>query len=163
MPYHEWGDNSFDWKSLYKAINQGTWIMKTIGRIGVHSKEKWGSARWSIYLFDGSMHSLTHPGYVYSQYPDWLWKFDVRYRPLRFLVPIIQFWQLIIVKMTFWYLCYRFPHIEKELVKDAPWELLPKRLKKLSRSMWQNACNKCMLWYTCDNEVCPHCENKQEG
>ena len=48
MTYHVWGDEDFDWEALDKAIDQGTWLMEKLGRIGVHSKEKWGSIRWSI-------------------------------------------------------------------------------------------------------------------
>jgi len=160
MTYHVWGDEDFDWEALDKAIDQGTWLMEKLGRIGVHSKEKWGSAQWSIYLFNGTLHSLTHPSYVYSQYPKWLWSFDVMHRPLRFLVPIIQFWQVLVIKMTFLYLCKRFSHIEKEILSDAPRELLTKRLRKLSGSMWQRSCNSCETIYTCDNDACPKCGAK---
>lgn len=157
MPHHDWSDKTFDWKSLYKAIDQGTWLMRKLGRIGVHSKEKYGAIRWSIYLFNGTLHSLTHPSHVYSQYPKWLWSFDVMNRPLKLFVNPIQFYQALIIKLTFLYLCYKFPHIEKEIVQDAPRELLTSRLKKLSGSMWQTHCQTCDSMYSCDNECCPNC------
>ena len=100
MPHHDWSDKNFDWVSLNKAISTGDFIMTTFGRIGVHSKEKYGTARWDVYLFNGTLHSITHPGYVGSNYPKWLWKFD-SYRPLRFLSPIIQVWQKLLIKLTF--------------------------------------------------------------
>jgi hypothetical protein len=157
MVSHCWGDKDFDWDSLYKAEQLGNKLMKSLGRIGVRSKEKFGSLRWDLHFFDGTLHSLTHPGYVYSQYPKWLWEFDVVYRPLRFLLPVIQAWQAFVVKCTFWYICRKFPHIEKEIILDAPRELLTTRLKKLAGSMWKTTCKSCEKWYTCDNEVCPHC------
>lgn len=161
--YHEWGDEDFDWDSLNKALSLGTRMMKTLGRIGVHSKEKFGSCRWSLYLFDGHLHSLTHPGYVYSQYPKWLWTFDIRYTPLKFLVPIIVPCQKLVVKFTFNYLCYKFPHIKEEIVCDAPRELLSKDLKKLAGSLWQTTCQKCSQLFSCDNETCPHCGEPHES
>jgi len=161
MVSHYWGDKDFDWDSLYKAEQLGNKLMKSLGRIGVHSKEKFGSLRWDLHLFDGTLHSLTHPGYVYSQYPKWLWELDVEYRPLRFLVYPIQFYQSLIVKLTFLYLCYKFPHIEREIILDAPRELLTTRLKKLSGSMWSTYCKSCEKEYTCDNEACPYCGSKK--
>jgi hypothetical protein len=158
MPYHEWGDDSFDWNSLNEAINRGTKLMERVGRIGVHSKEKYGTARWSLYLFDGTMHSFTHPGYVYSQYPKWLWVFDVSYKPLRFLKPIINWWQKIVIKLTFLYLSRRYLHIVDEIISDAPHELLSKDLRLRGRKMWKTTCKECGKWYTCDNDSCPDCK-----
>jgi hypothetical protein len=161
VPHHYWGDEDFDWKALDNAIYQGTRLMKVLGRVGVHSKEKYGTARWSLYLCDGTLHSLTHPGYVYSQYPKWLWSFDIMYRPIRFIAPIIRLWQRLVIKGTFVYLCYKYPHIVKEIVQDAPRELLTKKLAKISGSLWQTTCNSCKKSYTCDNDVCPHCGSKE--
>jgi hypothetical protein len=50
MAVHYWGDEDFDWASLYAAISEATDIMRVFGRIGVHSKEKYGTARWSVYM-----------------------------------------------------------------------------------------------------------------
>lgn len=140
MPRHYWGDEDFDWNSLYSAIDEATFIMKTFGRIGVHSKEKYGTARWSIYMFDGTLHSLTHPGYVYCQYPKWLWRFDVHYRPLLFLIPFIVFWQKHVIRFAFNYVCNKYPHIDKEIVMDAPEELLSEKLRILRNSLWRKLC-----------------------
>jgi hypothetical protein len=157
MPFHVWGDKAFDWKALDKAISQGTWLMSKLGRIGVHSKEKFGTARWSIYLFNGQLHSLTHPGYVYSRYPKWLWSFDVIHRPLRFLVRPIQFYQALIIKLTFLYLWYKFPHIRPEVFSDAPRELLIKKHSKFAASFWQTSCKSCETMVNCAEDFCPSC------
>ena len=162
MAYHEWGDEDFDWAALNKAISTGTYLMKRFGRIGVHSKEKYGSARWSLYLFNGTLHSLTHPGYVYSQYPKWLWSFDVTYKPLRFLKPIIIPIQELTVKLTFLYLCKKFPHIIDEIIMDAPRELLSKDLKLRAGKLWMTCCKECNAGYTCDNDSCPECDKLKE-
>jgi hypothetical protein len=70
MPYHEWGDNDFDWKSLYKAESIIYRVCKLF-RLGCHIKEKYGSIRCSVYPFDGSLHSFLYPGYVAYQYEHW--------------------------------------------------------------------------------------------
>jgi hypothetical protein len=161
MPHHEWGDKDFDWDSLYQAINTGTMLMKRFGRIGVHSKEKYGTARWSLYLFNGSMHSLTHPGYVSSRYPKWLWEFDCK-KPLKFLKPLIIPWQELVIKQTFNYLAKKYPHIVDEIISDAPRELLSFTLKKRAGKLWKTSCKKCNNWYTCDNDGCPYCEELEK-
>ena len=162
MPTHFWGDENFDWDSLYKALDQGTWLMSKIGRIGVHSKEKFGSLRWDLSLFNGHLHDLTHPGYVYSQYPKWLWSFDVEYRPLRFLTWLIQPYQSLVVKFTFLYLWYKFPHIRPEVFSDAPRELLLKKHAKFAASFWQRSCKSCNTMINCAEDFCPSCGNKME-
>lgn len=157
MPHHDWSDKSFDWKSLNKAEILGNKIMKRLARIGIHSKEKYGTIRWSLYLFNGTLHSLTHPGYVYSQYPKWLWSFDVRNKPLKFLQKPINLYQKLIVALTFEYLVYKYPHITDEIISDAPRELLFKKLSKRVGKMWSTYCQICRTRYTCDNDYCPTC------
>jgi len=164
MPYHVWGEKDFDWDSLYEAINIGTRMMKRLGRIGVHSKEKYGTARWSLYFFDGTLHSFTHPGYVYNQYPKWLWKLNCRLKLPKLLRRPIQSYQAFIVKITFSYLCYKFPHIIDEIISDAPRELLTPKLKKRAGAMWRGSCSnkECDEFFTLDNDNCPKCGTKRE-
>jgi hypothetical protein len=156
MPRHYWGDEDFDWDSLYKAETEILKIMR-YGRIGVHSKEKYGTLRWDIYFCDGTLHSFTHPGYVYSQYPKWLWCFDLDYRPLTFVGPVIRFWQKLIVQYAFTKVCSKYPHIRDEIVMDAPRELLPADLSIASARLWKSTCKNCDEWSTSDNYKCPHC------
>ncbi len=157
MPYHDWSEKEFDWKSLYEAETLANKLMLRLGRIGVHSKEKYGSIRWNIYLFDGTLHSFTHPGYVYSQYPKWLWRFDCTYKPLRFLKFIVVPWQKSVIKLTFSFLVKKYPHIIDEIICDAPRELLNKELSIKAGKMWSRSCKNCKNKYTCDNDHCPNC------
>lgn len=157
MPYHDWSEETFDWDSLYKAERLANKLMKRLGRIGVHSKEKFGTLRWDIYLFNGTLHSFTHPGYVYSQYPKWLWIFDCNYKPLRFLKFIVVPWQKLVVKLTFSILVKKYPHIVDEIISDAPRELLTKELSKRAGKLWKTSCRICKTSYTCDNDYCPTC------
>lgn len=163
MPFHDWSDEDFDWKALNSAIYQGTWLMSKLGRIGVHSKEKYGLARWDLSLFNGHLHDLTHPGYVYSQYPKWLWSFDIEYRPLRFLTWLIRPYQALVVKLTFLYLWYKFPHIRPEVFSDAPRELLFKKHGKFAASFWQTSCKNCDTMVNCAEDFCPKCGTKMDN
>jgi hypothetical protein len=163
MPYHEWGDEDFDWKSLDKAISEVDHIMTAYGRIGVHSKEKYGTARWSLYLCTGSLHSLTHPGYVYSRYPKWLWSFDVRNKPIKHIAPIIRLWQKKVIQYAFTVVCMRYPHIRDEIIMDAPRELLPPDLAIAAAKMWSNTCDHCKEWSTTDHYKCPHCDKVKDS
>jgi hypothetical protein len=157
MPAHFWGDEDFDWNSLYKAEKELRRTMKRYGRIGVHSKEKYGSLRFDLFFCDGTLHSLTHSGYVYSQYPEWLWRFDQDYQPLRLLTPVINFWQKLVLQYAFTVVCAKYPHIRDEIINNAPKELLPCDLAIACAKMWCSSCSHCGELSTSDNYKCPHC------
>lgn len=124
--YHEWGDEDFDWKSLYDAERMLIKILK-IFNIGVHSKEKYGVLRTSVYLFDGSLHHFMYPGYFYSQFPNWLWVFDINYIqpamtsfPLKYITKAIALFQVHVGYRLAYYLVMRkYPHIQEEICVDA--------------------------------------------
>jgi hypothetical protein len=135
MPHHTWGDTDFDWNSLDKAMSfMGRYCR--IFRIGVQYKEKYGTARWDFFIFDGSLHSITHPGYCYIQYKGVLRKIANKTLAPHFIIKIVASLQLQIIKIGFWYICKKYPHIEREIVCDADGEILPKRLAELRDSMW---------------------------
>jgi hypothetical protein len=157
MPSHYWGDEDFDWDSLYKAERELNRIMKRYGRIGVHSKEKYGTLRFSIYFCNGTLHSFTHPGYVYSQYPKWLWSFDIMNKPLKYIAPVIRFWQKLVFQYAFTTVCAKYPHIRKEIISDAPIEILPCELAIEGAKMWFSRCKSCDKHSTSDNYKCPRC------
>lgn len=124
--YHDWSETEFDWKGLYEAEVLLNKICK-IFRIGLSSKEKYGTIRTSIRLFDGSLHSLTHPGYSYSQYPNWLWRLqlDVQFKimlnfPFKYLVTAIQLFQLNVgYRLAYYIAMMKYPHIAEEICVDA--------------------------------------------
>jgi hypothetical protein len=73
---HVWGEEGVDWRGINDAAQYIRDYLVRWGRISVRDwKEKYGTVR--IYCSFGweSLHSITHPGYVYSQYPKWLWSF----------------------------------------------------------------------------------------
>ena len=157
MPSHYWGDEDFDWNSLYEAERELRHIMIRYGRIGVHSKEKYGTLRFEIFFCDGTLHSITHPGYVRSRYPKWLWRFDLDYRPLRFLTPLINFWQKLVLQYAFTIVCNKYPHIRDEIINDAPENILPCDLAIACAKMWSRSCSHCKKMSTIDNYKCPYC------
>jgi hypothetical protein len=160
MPSHYWGDEDFDWESLYAAEREAVDIMQKFGRIGVRSKEKYGTIRWSIFLCDNRLHSFTHPGYMGSRYPKWLWKIDIMH-PL--LTPVgwaIRAWQKQVVQFAFKYVCNKYPHIVDEILQDAPAELLPENLALITKRQWSRQCKSCDEWNTTDLVTCKKCGAK---
>lgn len=120
MPTHYWGDD-FDWKALGKAINIiSKWCH--YGRIGCHAKEKYGTARIDVYFWDGSLHSLIYPGYCCSQFPKWLWLFDIdyiqKYMP-SFVVKFVHRIQRCFYTLGYYFAMKKYPHIVDEIAADA--------------------------------------------
>lgn len=129
MPHHEWGNEDFDWDSLYEAERLMCKVFK-IFRIGAHTKEKYGSIRASVYFWDGGLHALIWPGYVYIQNRFIAYKLD------RFLIkPVTKYsgllYLLVRLQMFGYGLAYylamrKYPHIKDEICycADHP-ELIP--------------------------------------
>lgn len=102
------------------------WIGKQLkrwGRVSVRqTKEKFGTARVYCTLGFYGLHCITHPGYVYSQYPKWLWHLEIYYFP-RVIIPISN---LIVIPYHRW--LYRkvyqlamkkWPHVSKNILHGA--------------------------------------------
>lgn len=117
---HNWSDDSFDWKALNEAIEMLASFMRRWGRIGVHAKEKFGTARVSVYFWDGSLHGLCYPGFYSSQFPHWLWHLDIRYIAKLLIASRLN-------KLVYWYqrkvyskaynkVLAQFPNLKTELV-----------------------------------------------
>lgn len=143
MPYHDWSDDSFDWKSLNEAASLIHGTCKLF-RIGCHIKEKYGTLRASFYLFDGSFHSVLYPGYVYYQYNNWrVCKFIHKYTNVdiakkmlhldislasyknkwynKLVVSPVQWFQYNVGYKTAIKLAIRkYPHIKEEILSGMP-------------------------------------------
>lgn len=103
------------------------------GRMSVRQcKEKFGTAR--VYCSFGfwNIHSITHPQYVYNQYPQWLWKLDCNYG--RFLVIPLSYvaipWQKLIYKIAYKRAAIKYSHIIKEILVGADYPELLKGIRK---------------------------------
>lgn len=121
---HTWGDDWPYWEDLNRAIHFIWWVCTKIGRIGVHSKEKYGTHRMTTYFWNGSFHSLIYPGYCYSQFPQWLWTFDIYYitkfmQWLRFPIWIVFQYQRCVFALAFYIAMKKHPHIADEIASDV--------------------------------------------
>lgn len=129
MPYHEWGDETFDWNSLYAAERLLCKIFRLF-RIGAHTKEKYGSIRASIYFWDGGIHSLIWPGYVRVVSRFLYFKID-----RLICIPITKYtgihWLGVKLQMLGYGLAYylamkKYSHIKDEICYQADYpELIP--------------------------------------
>lgn len=115
---HNWGDEDFDWNALYDAEKIINFWCRKIGRVGIHSKEKYGTLRASVYFWRGSLHELLYPGYVSSQFPQWLWKFDIfyitKYMP-KWIINLFFKYQKLIYKFAYYRAMKKYPHIKDEI------------------------------------------------
>jgi len=140
MPHHNWSDKRFDWKALGQAIKTCDWICSKIGRIGMHSKEKYGTFRNTAYFFNGELHSLIYPGYAYNQFPDWLWKLDIYVSPKLFkytgLTWLINRYQRLVYGFAYWYVMQKHFHIVDEIACDMQNPEFVPGGQKLHDKMW---------------------------
>ncbi len=126
---HNWGDPNVDWDGINDAaefIGEG---LRRWGRIGTNYKEKYGTVRVYCSLGWYQMFSVTHPGYAYSRYPNWLWHLDCMY--ISRLMPLIN--RVVVPYHEWLYTRYyglalkKWPHLRLEILSGADYhELLGK-------------------------------------
>jgi hypothetical protein len=129
---HNWGDEDFDWNGLYEAELYINKIMK-LARIGVHSKEKYGTLRLTPYFFDGTIHHILYPGFVYCQYKllrEQRWYLDIYFWPKVFyytgITWVVSRIQAKVYGLAYYLTVKKFPHLEKEICSDSDYpELIP--------------------------------------
>lgn len=146
---HHWGGNFKYFGDVGEAADWIGQYCRKWGRINVaQTKEKYGTAR--VYCSFGwyQLHSITHPGYHYSQYPKWLWKFDLKFlsklvRPFNFLIVP---YQMFIYRRAYEKAFQKWPLIKREIIGGADYP-------EFVSSFWESVA-------LCDN----HCkELKYEG
>lgn len=109
---HDWSETDFDWNGLNCAIEYIAHNLVRWGRVGVRQyKEKYGTARIYCSLGWTQLFCITHPGYVYSRYPKWLWSLDVMH-----LTKLFPYINKIVIPYHSW--LYRF--LYKQAVKKWP-------------------------------------------
>lgn len=125
---HDWSDESFDWKSLNEALELMEGILRFYRVPFRDIKEKYGTARIYTGLGWTSLHSIVYPGYVYSQFPDWLWGFDVyhgynilKYTGITYLSYKLHCWAY---RRAYAKAVKKFPHIREEILCCADYEEL---------------------------------------
>ncbi len=108
---HSWGDSDVDWKGIQDCCDILYKICYKYGRFGGQIKEKYGTVRFYA-TFSTSLHSLVYPGYVYNQFPDWLWKLDIHY--------ITPFLEKTVGKLVFWYQKKVYNYAYQKCLKKYP-------------------------------------------
>ena len=119
---HQWGEKDFDWGGLDDAINiiHGTCVRW--GRLGGQAKEKFGQVRFYAGFGYLSLHNLIYPGYVYSQFRNWLWRIDISYigPAMRFVFAKPWFWwQKMIYNYAYQKALKKHPHLRAEILWAA--------------------------------------------
>lgn len=126
---HHWNEgDKVDWAGISDAAY---WLGKNLrrwGRISVtDTKEKYGTARVHVSWGWDQIHSITHPGFHYRQYPLWLWRFDCMY--LSRCLPLVN-WAVVPLQQKLYRFLYKralkkWPHLAGEILMGADWtELL---------------------------------------
>lgn len=124
---HKWGQKGVDWEGInaaaeYIGINLRRW-----GRINVTQwKEKYGTVRVYCSLGWYQLHSITHPGYVYSRYPKWLWGLDVMYfsKVVTKFNFIISRYHSFIYRHFYKKALKKWPHLREEILQCADYDEL---------------------------------------
>lgn len=124
---HSWGDGFKYFGEVGQAADEIGQFCRRWGRINVTcTKEKWGSARVYCSFGWSQLFSITHPGYVYSRYPEWLWSFDIRY--LSRLISKFNFivvpYQRLIYRLAYRRAIKKYPMIVREILGGADWDEL---------------------------------------
>lgn len=127
MSSHRWGGGFEYFGEVGEAAEEIGMFLKRWGRVGViQTKEKYGTAR--VYLSFGwsQMFSITHPGYVYSRYPQWLWKFDIYYisKVVRLFNPIVVRWHHFLYRLAYRRAIAKYPMIREEILCGADYSEL---------------------------------------
>lgn len=119
---HEYGDEWFNknGKDFIKITNWCMRIWHKYGRIGTHGKEKFGTFRDHIYMWDGGLHTLLFPGYVFIKYPFLYFKIDEYIiKPFTKFTGLLKLgwkYQSMIYNYTIQKACRKYPHMVDELV-----------------------------------------------
>jgi len=126
-PFHIWGDEDFDWEALDAAC----WYLykncKRWSRLGVHTKEKYGTMRVDCYFFVAyePIQELVYPGYAYSQLPKWFRSYidfplGKAVQFLRLDRPV-RWWQRKVIKYFWLRAAKKWSHIKDEILDEYDW------------------------------------------
>lgn len=139
---HSWGDDNVDWDGISEAAYYIGTNLRKWGRVSVRDmKEKWGTVR--VYCSFGwyQLHSITHPGYAYSEYPRWLWNLDCTYLSKCmwlfnwFVVPC----QKLLYRYFYKRAVRRWPHLRAEILSSADFPELLTHLDRDNRNATTNS------------------------
>lgn len=120
---HEWGEEDFDWKALDDACNYLTRRCRQFARLGVWTKEKYGTMRVTAWF--GLTHptqSVVWPGYCRVMLPRWYirWIDEPLGKLLRFFFidKLIYKYQNMVLKYFWRRAAKKWPHIKNEILDE---------------------------------------------
>ena len=119
---HDWSDDNVDWHGISKSAEEIRNFLVKWGRVGVRDyKEKFGTVRVYLSLGWEQMHSITHPGHMYSRYPKWLWKLDIWYlsKVIRLLNYVVVPYHIWLYKLAYKRAVIKRPHLVAEIMCAA--------------------------------------------
>lgn len=122
---HKWSDSWFQehGRDLDDAIWEIYHICTKYGRIGINSKEKYGTHRCSAYFWGGGLHDLIWPGYYRIQNKFIYFTLDEYVlRPLFRRTGLLWLgnkYQHLLYNYAFQKVCKKYPKIVDEIVADV--------------------------------------------
>lgn len=162
---HDWSDETIDWNGINSAAEFIGLTLRKWGRVGVTTyKEKYGTVRVYCRLGWYQLFSITHPGYVYSRYPKWLWTLDIYYisRLIRLLNCLIVPYHKWLYTFVYGRALKKWPHLRAEILHGADYhELLAKYGVYLVRTD-EHTYDIYYDWHP-DNWVPPVKEKEEDG
>lgn len=154
---HHWHSGWRWFGHVEQAAYEIGYFLRKYGRVQVRqTKEKYGTAR--VYLSFGwdSVHSITHPGYVYNQYPQWLWKLQCRVNYSRLgrlfwtaVNKVVVPYHVFLYSLAYNRAFKKYPHIFLEIYSGADyheliklnkhsWYLYARALRKQNKKLYKN-------------------------
>ncbi len=126
--YHDWSEKDFDWNALndacrYLEVNCRRWA-----RMGIWTKEKYGTMRVSTTCACFGcepFQNIFYPGHAYSRFPRWFRTYidfplgDVLYK-LR-ITKLVQWYQFHVLKFFWNRAAAKWPHIAEEILDEYEW------------------------------------------
>lgn len=123
---HDWSEETFDWNSLNQAVRYLDARCRQFARLGIWTKEKWGTLRVSTtcaFMTQWSpIQDIIYPGYVRYMFPRWFRQYVDR--PLGIcldalgIIWIVQRYQAAVLKYFWKRAAKKWPHISKEILAE---------------------------------------------
>lgn len=127
--YHEWGDTDFDWKALDDAANYISTRCRRWARMGIWTKEKYGTLRVSTtcaYFTEYDfIHHIFYPGHAYYRLPKWFrvyidWPFGKVMKYMG-IAKLLQMYQHATLRFFWKRAASKWPHIAEEILDEYDW------------------------------------------
>jgi hypothetical protein len=125
-PFHEWGEEDFDWNALNAASLYLHDRCRQFARLGVWTKEKYGTLRVSTtcayFIEYDFIHHIFYPGYVRYMFPRWFrtyvdWPVGKALRKLGIIL-FVQKYQTAVLKHFWKRAAKKWPHISEEILDE---------------------------------------------